>query len=104
MSELTCENCFWYKHQYEIHGRCRNPRNASIGSAGSDYSSSELLKPMDVKINMVCDLHELAGASANLRKVYEVEPVPRDWREGFKANYRTEWRRKAPSPQQQEMK
>lgn len=104
MDELTCENCFWFKHRYEIHGYCRNPRNATVGSAGSDYSSSELLKPMDARTYQVCDLHELTGASANLRSVYEVEAVPRDWRETIKTPYRTEWRRKAPSPQQQEMK
>jgi hypothetical protein len=103
MDELTCENCFWYKHRYEIFGRCRNPRNAEVGQAGSDYSQSELLKPINVKTNQVCDLHE-APASSNLRTVYEVEPVPKGYPEMFQSYSKTEWRRKVPSPQQQEMK
>lgn len=85
MDELTCANCFWFRHRYEIFGRCRHPRNAEIGYAGSDYGQSELLKPIDVKTYQVCDLHE-APTSSNLRAVYEVEPVP---------NSKTEWRRKA---------
>jgi hypothetical protein len=92
MDELTCENCFWFAKLYEIFGRCRNPRNATVGQAGSDYSQSELLKPLDVKINMVCDLHE-EPRSSNLRNVYEVEPVPKDWRD---TSYSTRWRRKQP--------
>lgn len=78
--ELTCENCFWFTKKYEIFGRCRHPRHARVGSAGSDYSSSELLKPLDVKINMVCDMHE-AHVGSNLRQVYEVVaiPIPGGW-------------------------
>lgn len=94
MDELTCESCFWFAKRYEIFGRCRHPRNATVGQAGSDDSQSELLKPLGVKINMVCDLHE-KPTTANLRNVYEVEPVPRDWRDPPKSIYSTEWRRKA---------
>lgn len=94
MDETTCESCFWFVPRYEIFGRCRNPRNATISSAGSDYSSSELLKPISVKINQVCDLHE-QSAESNLRDVYDVEPVPKVYPQMFQAFSKTEWRRKA---------
>jgi hypothetical protein len=94
MTETTCATCFWYQQRYEIFGRCRNPRNAPIGYAGSDYSQSELLKPIDVKVNMVCDLHE-PPTSSNLRAVYEMEPVPKGSPEMFQIYSKTEWRRKA---------
>lgn len=75
MTELTCENCFWFEGNGGFFGRCRNPRNASVGHAGSDYSSSDLLKPMETKINMVCDLHE-APTKSNVRQVFEVTLIP----------------------------
>lgn len=93
--ELTCENCFWFTKQYEIFGRCRHPRHATVGSAGSDYSSSELLKPLDVKINMVCDLHE-AHVGSNLRQAYEVVAVQKFGKPGFAgyAGISIDWVRK----------
>lgn len=92
MSELTCEGCSWFKASYEIFGRCRNPRNATVGSAGSDYSSSELLKPIDVRINQVCDFHEVYP-EANLRLAYKLEPVRKGYPEMYQAYSKTEWRR-----------
>lgn len=90
--ELTCENCFWFAKHYEIFGRCRHPRHATVGSAGSDYSSSDLLKPLDVKTYMVCDLHE-AHVGSNLRQVYEVVAVPIE-KPGFPAGWSHDWVRK----------
>lgn len=74
MSEKTCKSCFWFKKRYDIFGYCRNPRNANVGSAGSDYSRSELLEPISVRVNQVCDLHE-EGEPTEVKDVFEVAAV-----------------------------
>lgn len=96
MSEETCENCAWASKFRQIWGHCRNPMNASKGNAGADYSSSDVLVPMSIKINQVCDLHE-SPKPTNLRNVYELEAytVP-NGQAGFAGygTYDTKWRRK----------
>lgn len=74
MNEKTCKSCFWFKKRYELFGYCRNPRNAEVGRAGGDYSSSELLKPISVRVNQMCDLHE-EGETTEIKTVFEVAPV-----------------------------
>lgn len=51
--EWCCGNCSWWERNY-----CLNPKNATLGRAGSDYSSSELTKPIYVTKNKVCQRHE----------------------------------------------
>lgn len=87
--EKTCETCFWFEgNRSGPFGYCRNPRNARVGSAGSDYNSSNLLKPEYVGANKVCDYHE-EGQMAVIRTVFELKgvPVQRPAPEGFAGYY-----------------
>jgi hypothetical protein len=96
--ENTCENCFWFEgNRSGPFGYCRNPRNARVGSAGSEYNRSDILEPARVGANNVCDHHE-KGEPVTIRTVFDLKgvPVQRPAPEGFAGyyGYDMKWERK----------
>lgn len=94
--EKTCENCMWSSGFSQIWGHCRNPRNSQSGSAGSDYSRADVIVPMSIRINQVCDLHEEKGEGSNLRDAFKMESYQvSEGSTGFMGYtaYSTKWRR-----------
>jgi len=61
---LCCGNCSWFDRNH-----CLNPKNARNGSAGSEYSRSDVFEPMYVTKNKVCQRHETFD-KPDLREVF----------------------------------